>query len=63
MNGAAPIPAMPRAEILSKRALHTLTQLHSELAGKIETNRKCLVTSYSPLESGGRPATESTSRL
>lgn len=31
---------MPRAEILSKQALHTLTQLHAELAGKIETNRK-----------------------
>ena len=33
-------PAMPRAEILSKQALHTLTQLHAELAKKIETNRK-----------------------
>jgi hypothetical protein len=32
--------AMPRAEILSKQALHTLTQLHAELAGKIETNCK-----------------------
>ncbi|MCU1250010.1 MAG: hypothetical protein JWQ49_3039 [Edaphobacter sp.] len=31
---------MPRAEILSKQALNTLTQLHAELAGKIETNRK-----------------------
>jgi hypothetical protein len=31
---------MPRAEILSKQALHTLTQLHAELAGNIETNRK-----------------------
>ena len=31
---------MPRAEILSKQALDTLTQLHAELAGKIETNRK-----------------------
>jgi hypothetical protein len=31
---------MPRAEILSKQALYTLTQLHAELAGKIETNRK-----------------------
>jgi hypothetical protein len=31
---------MPRAEILSKQALHALTQLHAELAGKIETNRK-----------------------
>jgi hypothetical protein len=31
---------MPRAEILSKQALHTLKQLHAELAGKIETNRK-----------------------
>jgi hypothetical protein len=31
---------MPRAEILSKQALHTLTQLHAELAGKIETNCK-----------------------
>ena len=31
---------MPRAEILLKQALHTLTQLHAELAGKIETNRK-----------------------
>jgi len=31
---------MPRAEILSKQAIHTLTQLHAELAGKIEGNRK-----------------------
>lgn len=31
---------MPRAEILSKQALHTLTQLHAELAGKIEKGRK-----------------------
>ena len=31
---------MPRAEILSKQALNTLTQLHAELAGKIEGNRK-----------------------
>jgi len=31
---------MPRAEILSKQALHTLSQLHAELAGKIEGNRK-----------------------
>src|SRR5258707_4117999 len=30
---------MPGAEISSKQALHTLTQLHAELAGKIETNR------------------------
>ncbi len=31
---------MPRAEILSKQALHALTQLHAESARKIETNRK-----------------------
>jgi hypothetical protein len=31
---------MPHAKILSKQALNTLTQLHAELAGKIETNRK-----------------------
>jgi hypothetical protein len=31
---------MPRAEILSKQAIHTLARLHAELAGKIETNRK-----------------------
>ncbi|WP_213772650.1 hypothetical protein [Bradyrhizobium sp. dw_78] len=31
---------MPRAEILSKQAMHTLSQLHAELAGKIEGNRK-----------------------
>src|SRR5260370_27097414 len=30
---------MPKAEISSKQALHTLTQLHAEVAGKIETNR------------------------
>src|SRR5258707_6098220 len=30
---------MTRAKIASKQALHTLTQLHAELAGKIETNR------------------------
>ena len=33
-------PAWPRAEILSKQAVPTLTQLDAELAGKIETNRK-----------------------
>ena len=27
---------MPRAEILTKQPLHTLTQLHAELARKIE---------------------------
>jgi hypothetical protein len=31
---------MPLGPILSKRAIHTLTQLRAELAGKIETNRK-----------------------
>ena len=31
---------MPCAEILSKQAIHPLTQLHAELAGKIDTNRK-----------------------
>jgi hypothetical protein len=31
---------LARAEILSKQALHSLTQLHAELVGKIETNRK-----------------------
>jgi hypothetical protein len=31
---------MPRAEILSKQAIHTLKQLHAELGGKIETNHK-----------------------
>ena len=31
---------MPVGHILSKQALNTLTQLHGELAGKIETNRK-----------------------
>jgi hypothetical protein len=31
---------MPRAEILSTQAIHTLIQLHAELAGKIETNHK-----------------------
>jgi hypothetical protein len=31
---------MPRAEILSKRALHTLKQVHAELALKIESNRE-----------------------
>jgi hypothetical protein len=31
---------MPLGTILSKQAIHTLTQLHAELAGKIETNRK-----------------------
>jgi hypothetical protein len=31
---------MPRAEILSKQALLTLTQLHAELGGKIESDRK-----------------------
>jgi hypothetical protein len=31
---------MPLGTILSKQAIHTLTQLHAELAGKIEGNRK-----------------------
>jgi hypothetical protein len=31
---------MPRAEILSKQAIHTLTKLHAELAEKIDSNRK-----------------------
>lgn len=31
---------MPRAEILSKQALHTLKQLHSELAGKIQASKR-----------------------
>ena len=30
---------MPRAEILSRQAVHTPIQLHAELAGKIETAR------------------------
>jgi hypothetical protein len=30
---------MPRAEIASKQALHTLSQLHAELAGKFAENR------------------------
>lgn len=31
---------MPRAEILSKQALLTLTQLHAELAGKLSANQR-----------------------
>jgi len=31
---------MPLGTILSKQAIHTFTQLHAGLAGKIETNRK-----------------------
>lgn len=31
---------MPVGHILTKQALNTLTQLHAELAGKIESNRK-----------------------
>jgi hypothetical protein len=31
---------MPRAEIASKQALHTLKQLHAELAGKIQANKR-----------------------
>jgi hypothetical protein len=31
---------MPLGTILSKQAIQTLTQLHAELGGKIETNRK-----------------------
>jgi hypothetical protein len=29
-----------KAEIISRQALHTLTQLHDELAGKIEISRE-----------------------
>jgi hypothetical protein len=31
---------MPRAEILSKQALHALKQLHAELAGKRQANKR-----------------------
>lgn len=31
---------MPRAEIASKQAMHTLRQLHAELAGKLIDNKK-----------------------
>jgi hypothetical protein len=31
---------MPLGTILSKQAINTLTQLHAELAGKIDSNRK-----------------------
>jgi hypothetical protein len=31
---------VPLGTILSKQAIHTLTQLHAELAGNIESNRK-----------------------
>jgi hypothetical protein len=31
---------MPRAEIASKHAMHTLGQLHAELAGKLLDNKK-----------------------
>jgi hypothetical protein len=31
---------MPRAEILSKQAMHTLGQLHAELAGKLIDNKR-----------------------
>jgi hypothetical protein len=30
---------MPRAEILSTQAIHTLNQLHAELAGKLIDNK------------------------
>ena len=30
---------MPHAKILTKQALHTLAQLHSELAGKLSANQ------------------------
>jgi hypothetical protein len=31
---------MPRAEIASKQALYTLSQLHSELDGKLSANQR-----------------------
>ena len=31
---------MPQAKILTKQALHPLSQLHSELAGKLSANRR-----------------------
>jgi len=34
---------MPRAEIASKQAVYTLTQLHAELAGKFLENRNAAV--------------------
>jgi hypothetical protein len=44
---------MPRAEIASKQAMHTLGQLHSELAGKLldnATQRKLLTTAMLQVE-------------
>jgi hypothetical protein len=35
---------MPRAEIASKQAIFTLTQLHAELAGKLADNKRTAVT-------------------
>jgi hypothetical protein len=34
---------MPRAEILSKQALFTLTQLHAELGGKMQENKRAAI--------------------
>jgi hypothetical protein len=31
---------MPHAKILAKQALHTLAELHSELAGKLSANQR-----------------------
>jgi hypothetical protein len=34
---------MPRAEIASKQAIFTLTQLHAELGGKMQDNKRAAV--------------------
>ena len=34
---------MPRAEILSKQAIFTLSQLHAELAGKLMDNKRAAI--------------------
>jgi hypothetical protein len=39
LNALAYLSAMPRAEILTTQAMHTLSQLHSDLAGKIIDNK------------------------
>jgi hypothetical protein len=40
MNGTPHFFGMPHAKILTKQALYILSQLHSELAGKLSANQR-----------------------
>jgi hypothetical protein len=47
---------MPKAEIKSKQAIYTLSQLHAELAGKFLENRRQSVRLKTAMTGRGRAA-------